>query len=302
MALFGIPLTLLVLGRPWPPNQKHLALILWVGWLLPAVVYFSLNSGLWHAYYLIMLGPPLAALVAITAWALWQLIRRRRLLGLAALGTIAGVTLLVQFHALGHGSGNRTVLWVAALPLLLGGMALLVWASRRGRQSPARIGLGLSILSLVLAPLVWSGLTAFNEHPNVALPRSGPDAGQAGPMPGAPSPAQEAILDFLLEHTDPGDYLVAGLSSHDLSGFIIATGRPALTFGGFNGRDNVVKVEELAEMVGEGKLRYVLGGQELARTKPKIWRWVESSCTIADAPGLAGSAQRRRPILYDCGG
>jgi 4-amino-4-deoxy-L-arabinose transferase-like glycosyltransferase len=301
VALLGIPLVLLMLGRPWPLSSKHLALALWAAWLLPEVVYFTFNSALWHAYYLIMLGPPLAALVGATAWALWRLVRRRRWLGLAALALIAAATLLVQFNALGNRLGYVAFVLAVAAPLLLGGLALLGGAMPQKRMVLARPGLSLAILSLLVAPLLWSGLTALNENPNVALPRSGPDTGQQNQMPGGVAAAQDAILDYLLAHTDPETYLVAGLSSHDVSGYILATGRPALTFGGFNGGDDVVTVERLAAMVESGELRYVLGGQELSRSKPEIGRWVQRTCTAVKVPGLLASGPGQPAVLYDCG-
>ena len=78
LALLGIPLILAILGWQWPLSDKDLAVVLWAGWLLPSLAYFTFTSGLFHAYYLIMLGPPLAALVGAMAWALVALVTRRK--------------------------------------------------------------------------------------------------------------------------------------------------------------------------------------------------------------------------------
>lgn len=43
----------------------HKALILWGGWLLTCVVFFSMVSGIFHSYYAIMLAPALGAMVGI---------------------------------------------------------------------------------------------------------------------------------------------------------------------------------------------------------------------------------------------
>jgi 4-amino-4-deoxy-L-arabinose transferase-like glycosyltransferase len=59
LALLGIPLAWVTLGWAWPLTDKHAGLLLWAGWLLPELAYFSFTSGLFHRYYLIMLGPPL---------------------------------------------------------------------------------------------------------------------------------------------------------------------------------------------------------------------------------------------------
>jgi 4-amino-4-deoxy-L-arabinose transferase-like glycosyltransferase len=303
VALLGIPLVLVVLGRPWSLTTRHLALVLWAGWLLPEVAYFSFNSGLFHAYYLIMLGPPLAALVGATAWALWRMIRRRRWLGWTLTGLIASATLFVQLSALQDYLACAGIVVAVAVPLLLGGLALLDLATRRQRAALALVALGITLLSLMVAPLLWSGLTALNASPDVALPRSGPDSGQPTRMASVLSSSQEAILDYLLASTESDDYLLATLSSHEASPYILATGRPVLTFGGFNGGDNVVDVGQLAEMVAEGELEYVLGGQELVRRKPEIGQWVQSTCTAVAIPGVTppGPGQALPSVLYDCG-
>jgi len=68
LALMGLPLVLVAVGWQWPLGEKHLGLLLWAGWLLPELLYFSFTTGLFHSYYLIMLGPPLAALVGATSF------------------------------------------------------------------------------------------------------------------------------------------------------------------------------------------------------------------------------------------
>jgi 4-amino-4-deoxy-L-arabinose transferase-like glycosyltransferase len=49
-----------------PFGEGQLSVILWAGWLLPETIYFTYSQGLMHAYYLIMIGAPIAALAAIT--------------------------------------------------------------------------------------------------------------------------------------------------------------------------------------------------------------------------------------------
>ena len=302
VALLGIPLALVVLGRPWPLSSGHLGLALWAGWLLPEVVYFTFNSGLWHAYYLIMLGPPLAALVGVAAWALWQVMQRRLWLGILSLILVAVATFSVQVNVLRAYPDYLVGVLAVATPLLLGGLALFAGALHHRRELLARVAFGMAILSLVIAPLLWAGLTMLNEQPDVALPRSGPVASARPLTSGTLTETQQAILDYLLAHTEASTYLVAGGSSHDVSGFIIETGHPALAMGGFNGSDEVVTIEELAGMVERGELRFVLGGPELGRRNSEIGRWVESSCTAVEVPGTMGSGRGPATVLYDCGG
>jgi 4-amino-4-deoxy-L-arabinose transferase-like glycosyltransferase len=166
----------------------------------------------------------------------------------------------------------------------------------------------------MIAPLAWSGLTALNTRPNVALPRSGPNTAQAGQqnMSDILSPSQEKILDYLLANTDPDSYLVATLNARDASPYILATSRPVLTFGGFSGSDNVVDVNQLSQMVADGELRFVLADDGLARQKREISAWLTDHCSTVVIPGATQSVlannQPFRPagpgqanVLYDCG-
>jgi 4-amino-4-deoxy-L-arabinose transferase-like glycosyltransferase len=322
LALLGIPLVLVVLGWQWPFGRlrtppltdKHLALGLWAGWLLPEVAYFTFTSGLFHAYYLIMLGPPLAALVGATAWALWRVSERRRWRGWMLLALLVGIAIVFQMVTLWSYPGYG--LWIApiAIVLFVLGLGILALTEWRGRFWLGKAVVAMTLMAAMVAPLAWSGLTALNTRPNVALPRSGPDTAQAGRQNTSDilSPSQEKILDHLLANTDPDSYLVAMVSARDASPYILATLRPVLTFGGFSGGDNVVDVDQLAQMVADGELRFVLADDGLARQKREIAAWLTDNCTTVNIPGatqpqLAGN-QPFRPagpgqanILYDCG-
>jgi len=314
LALLGIPLVLVALGWQWPLSDKHLALVLWAGWLLPEVAYFTFTSGLFHAYYLIMLGPPLAALVGATAWALWRVLERRRWLGWMLLALLAGVALVFQMVTLWNYPDYG--LWIAPIAILLFvlGLGILALTAWRARPWLGKAVVGMTLMAAMVAPLAWSGLTALNTRPNVALPRSGPDAGQAGrqSMPDILSPPQEVILDHLLANTDPDSYLVATVSARDASPYILTTLRPVLTFGGFSGGDNVVDVDQLAQMVADDELRFVLADDGLARQKREIGAWLTDSCATVTIPGATRSELSNDPtfrpngpgqanILYDCG-
>lgn len=297
LALLGLPVLLLVLGWRWPLSDKHLALVLWAGWLLPEVLYFSFNSGLFHAYYLIMLGPPLAALVGATAWALVQVYQRRPGLGwtlaaLLALGTSTFQIVTLQDY-------STYALWVGVVAVLLLMLGLVNLASTwRARDGGSWVALGTVLLAMMVAPLLWSGLTTFNTSLDVWLPRSGPQSTDPR-RPTILASEQNALLTYLLENTDPEGYLLATLDARQAAPFVLATSRPVLTFGGFSGGDNVVDAGQLAQMVAEGELRFILGSLE---RKPEIAAWVNEHCTATILPGATNSGGPGRDnLLYDCG-
>jgi 4-amino-4-deoxy-L-arabinose transferase-like glycosyltransferase len=100
LALMGMLLVLIVLGWEWPLSEKHLAIVLWAGWLLPVTLYFTFTTGLFHAYYLIMLGPPLAALTGATVWALGRVVRKRHWSGWILAALLTGLTLAFELITL----------------------------------------------------------------------------------------------------------------------------------------------------------------------------------------------------------
>ena len=84
-------------------DRTRAALLLWGGWLIVTAAVFSYSQGIIHTYYAVALAPPIAALVAIGGWQLWQ---RRGALRARGLGTV-----LTTFH-LAHESAAAKVLGI----------------------------------------------------------------------------------------------------------------------------------------------------------------------------------------------
>jgi 4-amino-4-deoxy-L-arabinose transferase-like glycosyltransferase len=158
----------------------------WGTWLLTAGVFFSV-AGYYHSYYLVMLGPPVAALAAIGVQGGWEAYRRSRRLGwllpLALIGTGAlQAYLLASYPA-----------WASWLtPTVLGGAGLaaaLLLAVRLARRSlpersrltlMTRLAAGLGVVALLLAPAVWSSQPAVAGQAVGGLPSAGPRVARGG--------------------------------------------------------------------------------------------------------------------------
>jgi 4-amino-4-deoxy-L-arabinose transferase-like glycosyltransferase len=177
LPLAGVGLLVAGLGvrRKLPLERKGQALLLWTGWLLTYGAVFSMASGIFHNYYLIMLAPAAAALGGAAVAALWAAYRRGGwrawLLPLALLGTAAWqVKVLADFPE-----------WSAwLLPLLVSGSvgaAVVLVAARLftrqawRRMAPALLAVGL--LALALAPTAWAS-TAVLTAGNGTIPTVGP--------------------------------------------------------------------------------------------------------------------------------
>ena len=284
LALFGSRLT-------WPLGRRHAALLLWGGWLGTGLIFFSF-AGLFHAYYLIMLAPPLAALVGAGGGALVGLGRRRPPAGLLLLTATALLTLAVQALLVSY--YDLSPLWVLAALLPAGGGLLLALGRRNLWEAAAALTLG----ALLLTPLAWSVLTVFQPQANVALPAayagSPETARPAGP--GQDVPATAALLPLLSADTSDVTYLLAVPNAHAGAPYVLATGRPVLYMGGFSGGDAVADADDIAALVAAGELRYVI---DPGRQKGDISAWLAGNCAqVAGAP----ASQPAGPRLPDGAG
>jgi 4-amino-4-deoxy-L-arabinose transferase-like glycosyltransferase len=302
-ALFGILLVLAFLGWQWPLSNPHLGLLLWTGWLLPAVFYFSFTTGLFHAYYLIMLGPALAGLTAAVVWALGKVHIQNKWLGWLLTLAMTGLTLAFQFITARNYPEYTLLLTLPALAIfIIAGILLLAMK----HPDWTKFSLALMVISMLAAPFMWSVLTVLKTQPDVGLPNPGPasaDNRQVHVQPGILSPEQEIITQFLLNHTDPDSYLLATSNANQAAPYILATLRPVLTFGGFKGSDDVIDLDGVVEMVSNGELRYILG---VPNEKPEIAQWMKENCPPVDIPGLRTNQanlnrdNRNPTILFDC--
>ncbi len=314
-AFCGFILAVLILGRPYPMAGKHRALILWAGWLIPMLGYFSFTSGLWHTYYLVMLGPALASFTGIFVWCLKEILENGFVnrwtntvpAGRKAVNINSGQLIIVLS---GISSGIEAAILimhpahaaVAAVLTICAWLAGVLFLNVKAE----RWFIFFIIISLIIGPLVWSGMTTFNLHPDVDLPIAGP-LSRMGADSAVMTENQQVLMDYLLAHTEPDTYLFAVMDSHGASPFILAAGRPVFTFGGYVGMDNVIDASGLENLVNSGKLRYVMDNNNLSN-KPEIAGWVTDHCQVVDVRGAAtrkvennaGPREQVFKALYDC--
>ena len=287
---FGLAGALLLLaseGRRWPLAPKHQALVLWGGWLVIGGSFFSI-AGFFHPYYLSMLAPPIAALFAIAVVGLWRLRERHPWLAVTLLSATAAATL--GFQVLTAGAFIDNLAWqLAPAGLFALGALLLVVATATRKSGPmALAGISCVIGAVLISPVVWSGLTAFNSSANQSLP-SAYAGGSAGPTNCGELQVNEALLDYLQPRTQGIYYLMAVPGSMQGADYVLATGRPVLYMGGFMGQDQVVTPDELAKMVREGKLRFIYmdaSGRDSGGNSD-VSSWVASACQVVQGFGTA---------------
>jgi 4-amino-4-deoxy-L-arabinose transferase-like glycosyltransferase len=290
-AQFAWTLPLAVLGAVFGWRRQRASVALWSTWVLTYGIVFSAAGGIFHAYYLAALAPPVAALAGIGCFELW-----RRGAGHLALGLAA--TALWQGYITGASLG-WDVTWIGFPLVALLASAATLW---RAKRPPAVIG-GLALLVL---PTLWALSTVFAPG-NLTLPSSslgrwlGIDDGRGWLL----SRSYRALTDdpklraFLQEHRGDARFLLAAPNALLAAPVIIHSGQPVMAFGGFFGTDPVLSVDAFAKQVERGEVRFVVLGN--TRRPRDFERWVQAHGRPVDAELWRSLPlePRRSIVLYD---
>jgi 4-amino-4-deoxy-L-arabinose transferase-like glycosyltransferase len=251
----------------------HKALILWGGWLLTCVVFFSMISGIFHSYYAIMLVPPLGAMVGLGFALLWSWSVDKPWVNALL---IISVIIALAFQVFATFQYQERSLWMFGAAILFGLGIILVELQRRAAYV-------LLFSAMLVIPMYWTFMTvASSADQKLPTAYTGGNAGQ-GPNrmrmqnPPPASHVDQNLLAELQANTQDMKYLLAVPSSHQGAQIVLATGRPVLYMGGFGGQDDVVGVEDLKQMIAHGELRYILYGDG-RNSRPEISAWLKSTC------------------------
>ena len=288
---FAWTLPLAVLGAVFAWRRRRAQVALWSVWALTYGIVYSLAGGIFHAYYLSTLGPPLAALAGIGCFELWRRGSTHLAIGL-------GAAALWQAYIAGASLG-WTSIWVGFPAVALLAAIAAQW---RAKRPPAVIG-GVALLVL---PALWALSAVFAPGnltlPSASLPRwLGIDDGR-GPIL---SRNWKALTDdpklqaFLQQHRGNARFLLAAPNALLAAPVIIGTGQPVMAFGGFFGNDPVMSVDAFAKAVERGEVRFVVLATN--RRTRDFERWVRAHGTIVDPAQWRSlpPEPRRAIVLYD---
>ncbi|GAA3209991.1 ArnT family glycosyltransferase [Actinocorallia longicatena] len=90
----------------------------------------------------------------------------------------------------------------------------------------------------------------------------GPGGGMGGGMGGllnATTPSS-VLTKTLQENADAYTWVAAAVRSNSAAGYQLATGKPVMAIGGFNGTDPAPGLEQFQEYVKSGRIHYFIGG------------------------------------------
>ncbi|HWQ66138.1 MAG TPA: glycosyltransferase family 39 protein [Methanospirillum sp.] len=307
-----------VLSRIQNLTEQEILLCALLLWLVPELAYFSLSSGHFHLYYLVMVAPPLASLVGIGAVSLYQEYLHADIRGWLLVLAIP-VTGIVQSLIL-----LRTPEFSGILPwiilsgsLLIGG--ILAWIRARDLNITRRrvtqiVALGIGIL--FIAPALWS-CTPLLSPGSGSIPVAGPDqntgdSGPGGQNPGMPSQGtvNQDLIKYLQSHAQNETFLV-GVESANAGGsdLIVKTGEAVMALGGFSGRDQILSKEALQERIRQGEIRYFFltrhGGGMPGDSSEGVTTWIADTCPVVpdsewNTNPTSNTTERRERVLYDC--
>ncbi|MNW28445.1 Undecaprenyl phosphate-alpha-4-amino-4-deoxy-L-arabinose arabinosyl transferase [compost metagenome] len=202
--------------RSWSLQQKEV--IFWLAWLIPIAGFFSI-AGFFHHYYLIMLAPPLAALLGAGWVSMWTQYRSREsswtawLLLAAVLLTGVFAWYIMKDYTESIGSSWPHSTWVAGVI----GAALLLWIRAAGGTNGQRatsdrrymiwsrqLAVIASLIALFIGPLYWA-TTPITYGQNSMTPQAGPSQlGDRGGRGGPGGEQGDRALSAMDRNTPPG--------------------------------------------------------------------------------------------------
>jgi 4-amino-4-deoxy-L-arabinose transferase-like glycosyltransferase len=258
-AVAGLAATWLLLRRRLV-HREAASLVAWGGWAATTYVAFSFASGVIHNYYVSLLAPALAALVGVGAA---LLARSHRLGALIAVASLAGTVALQQIFL--RRIDHLTVLRVLTPVLILAAAAgLVIYAIRRPGRRTSQVLVLASMASALLAPAAWS-ISSLGHSSSGSFPEARPVALEEDPTAiggssvfasfwGAVDPAQIA---WLRTQRTTEKWLLAIDGSAPRASATIIAGESVMSIRGFTGTDPTMTNAKLAELVRDGRLRFV---------------------------------------------
>ncbi|MED2967537.1 glycosyltransferase family 39 protein [Bacillus subtilis] len=277
-AIFGIA-GLLIAGarerRRLSAEQKET--VFWVAWLVPIAGFFSVAE-FFHHYYLIMLAPPIAALVGAGWVALVHLYRNQTgwkawLLPGAIIATTGFELFILRNYNDQIGAGWSIGVGVIGV---LSAIALLLF---KQRQKPFSYYVSLAaLLALLVMPIYWAS-TPLLYGGNSSQPETGPQlASTSGKgMRMSDATVNEKLVNYLEENNSGAEYLFATTDSNTAAPYIIKTKKAVMTIGGFSGSDPAITLTQFKKLVKEGKVKYFLASGRGRGGSNDIVEWVEKN-------------------------
>ena len=293
--------------------------LMWGGTLLVTGAVFSFAQGIIHPYYSIALAPAVGAVVGSGSVELWKrrdyVLARLLLAGAVAASAVWAYALL-----------DRSPDWNPGLKVvvLVGGLAagaLLAAGPLRSRPFAAAVA-AAALVAVLAGPAAYTFDTVTTPHSG-AIPSAGPALATAGFGPGggnggrfgpprgggafAPprggvggvggvggnflqaSQVSAGLAAMLEAGASNYRWVAATIDANSAAGYELATGRPVMAIGGFNGSDPAPTLAQFQDYVTKGQVHYFIAGGVRGSgggTSSEIATWVSGSFASTTVGGV----------------
>ncbi|MEU9808068.1 glycosyltransferase family 39 protein [Mycobacterium sp. NPDC050853] len=296
LAVLGI----MLLSKESRSDTRRAVLLVFGLWVFTTGAVFSYMQGIFHPYYSVALAPAVAALVGAGSAVAWR--DREKAWVRAALAVTLALTVGMSCMLLGR--SPEFLPWLRWAVLGLGVVTLGGLAVNRYPKAVAAV----AIVVALAGPIAYSAQTIATPQSG-ALPSAGPEV-KGGGFPEFPDTPERHRPEFergskrgggLLDGSTPGPNIVAALEgnadrytwvaaavgSNRASGYQLATGRPVMPIGGFNGTDPSPTLAQFQQYVADGQIHYFLGndgggegfGAPGSETSKSVQEWVQNTFT-----------------------
>lgn len=332
-ALIAIVTVLIQRGRSPRTDGDRAAVIAWGGWLLVTGITFSFMAGIFHAYYTVALAPAIAALVAIGVAVGWRERERPWVRAVAALavGATGATAWYILDQTPDWNPWLRWAIAATAVVSTVAILSTLLPAVARTRRLAGAIA--ATALFTAIAGQVAFTIETIATPRQGAIVSAGPSSGHGfgggpgggkrmdrpggggqgaierpdGGPTGAPggdergggpsflmgSTAGPEVTALLLADADRYTWVAATVGANAAAGYQLATEKPVMPIGGFNGTDPSPTLAQFQQYVRDGRIHYFLaesgggfGGFGGSGTATEIRSWVEKTFSSRTVEGV----------------
>lgn len=246
--------------------------------LIPEYIYFSFIGTMAHSYYLTMMAPSICVLAGVGIAKMWVMYKEGGIKA-AILPTVliinGIVELLMMSYYIEYSITNEMMIISGILCILFSILLIIFAFIKSGKYlwktekyiNVKKFSLTVAFVGILIAPSFWSFTTVAYK-----MSGSAPSAGlrlvnnkdhQVNIKDWflkAPNgnTNTEKLVNFIDSREGNEKYFLAAEKANDIADFIIRTGNPVMTVGGFSGRDKILTLDEFESEVKNGEVKYVL--------------------------------------------
>lgn len=273
-------------------------------WLLIELIFFSI-ADFFHAYYLIMLGVPLAAVIGIGFWALNKLRLEKPWMAFATVTFLLAGATTYQLSLLNLSNELATAQIIILMICVFFAAFFLMLSIVQEKPQNWGVTLGVSLVAFLIVPFIWSMIGVWGENPIRKINYTGAQSYISISYGNLLSEPQQKLLDFLIENSKEGQSIGIVNTSSQAAPFVLVSGRGVFTTGGFTGGDPVVSDKEIIEMLRSGEIFFAFPTFGERPTEKRLQNWLRQNCALVTFDDmlrpLPQPGQHTLPaVVFDC--